>query len=302
MKKKFLATLLILALSTLPSSHVFAATNSGVDQVIEENGFYYDDNSGTPRLNADCDDPEFGDERECLWLTDPETGERIEGDLEVGQTYRVHVRVVNDGSKQEDLENVRVLIDWSCSASDEIRLVATIHYGNGGLIRFMNNYHCPNQGDAEQLADRELDFVRDGKAKLYNSSERLNGAQVNHRELLGNEFMRAALRRGEIDVCTGILVGYDDQDGILPYGKEYACEIRVNLRLEEEWIPRTETVFGGDAPSDVIVIPPSEKKDLTGNVPRNPAPQPVQKDPIDPYYGNKNNVGEDNVGTVLPPE
>lgn len=302
MKKKFLATLLILALSTLPSSHVFAATNSGVDQVIEENGFYYDDNSGTPRLNADCDDPEFGDERECLWLTDPETGERIEGDLVAGQTYRVHLRVVNDGSKQKNLENVRVRIHWETKGDSKIRLVASISYDDTGYIQFMNIYHCPNQGDIDQLADRELGFVRAGKAKLYNSSARLNGAQVNHRELLWNEYIKAVMQRNESILCNGILIGYDDQDGILPYGKEYACEIRVNLRLEEEWIPRTETVFGGDIPNEVIVMPPSEKKDPTGNVPRNPASQSEKKDPTSSELGNSGPSRDSNSKPVLPPK
>ena len=62
-------------------------------------------------------------------------------------------------------------------------------------------------------AGRTLSINRDGKS-AYAAGQKyvINGTQVNHAQLL--------LPQGE-----GILISYDDQDGNLPYGKEYACEL-----------------------------------------------------------------------------
>ncbi len=58
-----------------------------------------------------------------------------------------------------------------------------------------------------------MSIDRDGKS-AYTAGQKyvINGTQVNHAQLL--------LPQGE-----GILISYDDQDGNLPYGKEYACEL-----------------------------------------------------------------------------
>ena len=62
-------------------------------------------------------------------------------------------------------------------------------------------------------AGRTLSINRDGKS-AYAAGQKyvINGTQVNHAQLL--------LPQGE-----GILISYDDQEGNLPYGKEYACEL-----------------------------------------------------------------------------
>ncbi len=223
--KKLFVTLLTTVVLVGSSTTAHASGDSNQN-------YTYTDSSGDAQLNSDRDDPEFGDERACIWLTEVGSSERVD-QLIVGETYQLHVRIVNDGAEDQSLENVQVKIGHcesgrtfrvesdgqiSYTAGQKYVVNAIIEYSESGRISAGAKYDLVGH-DSQTMAN----LRRTGKAKLYNAG-RLNGAQVNHAQLL--------LPLGE-----GILIGYDDQDGNLPYGKEYACELKINFKLVEEAVP-----------------------------------------------------------------
>lgn len=185
-----------------------------VRPAIEEQEFFFCDYDVTGILNTNRDDPKFGDEQRLLYLTDVETGERITR-VRVGEEYIMHFIVVNDGTPNDGIENVQIGVGQG-EDFYTISLNATINFGDlddgtHGFVEFFSEYPVIDRTDDTWIRLKPV-----GKAKLYNKGGLLNGAQVNHKRLFDRE----------------ILIGYDDQDGFLPYGREYACELRVRVRLE----------------------------------------------------------------------
>lgn len=62
----------------------------------------------------------------------------------------------------------------------------------------------------------------------------MNGAQVNHKDLLQRD---------------GILIGYDDQDGLMPSGEAYGCELVFKVQLVE--IDSIEYLKNFPVPTDI---------------------------------------------------
>lgn len=213
---------LILAVTTLvvPRLSVQAvALIKDVEPVIAEQGFYFVDYDVTGVLNADRADLIRGDEQHFIYLTEIGSSELIT-EVEVGCEYMLHCYIVNDGEPNDGLENVEVSIGQGDNF-DTVELNAIVDYGDRedgthGLVEFFSQLPVKNR-----IEDSWVRFFPVGKAKLYNDGGRLNGAQINHKRLFAYT-----------DSAHGVYIGYDDQDGFLPYGKEYACEIRVRVRLE----------------------------------------------------------------------
>ncbi len=225
-RKSFVAMLMVLALVFLstPQLEVRAlALKEDVESAIAEQGFFFRA-YGDSRLNTDRDDPTLGDEQRLVYLSDVESGERVT-EVRVGEEYILHCVLVNDGDAEEALENVKILIGQGDNY-DTVALNAVVTYGNDeddshGSVEFYSQYPVVDRTE-NPAADGWARFKTVGKAKLYNHGGLLNGAQVNHKYLFAHSSTR------------GIYVGYDDQDGVLPYGKEYSCEIRVRVRLEAD--------------------------------------------------------------------
>lgn len=222
--KKILMAVLTVALLVVPQLDVWAvALAKDVEATIAEQGFYFQDYDVTDVLNVDRADSERGDEQRLVYLTDIETGELIE-EVEVGEEYILHCYLVNDGELNDGLTNVSILIGQG-DDYDSVRLNAVVYHGDRedgthGCVEFYSSLPVVNRA-----TDAWVKFKPVGKAKLYNQGGLLNGAQVNHKKLFAGTSV------------SGILIGYNDQDGFLPYGKKYACEIRVRVRLEpiEPW-------------------------------------------------------------------
>ncbi len=225
-RKSFVTMSMVLALvlMSIPQLEAQALVlKEDADAAIAKQGFIFQAN-GDNRLNTDRDDPAYGDEQRLVYLTDVTTGERIT-EVRVGEEYILHCIIVNDGAVEEALENVTALIGQGDNYNT-VSLNAIVRYGDDendsrGSVEFYSQYPVIDRAD-DPTADGWARFKTVGKAKLYNHGGLLNGAQVNHRQL----FVHSD--------TFGIYVGYDDQDGILPYGKEYACEIRVRVRLEAD--------------------------------------------------------------------
>jgi len=221
--RKFAATISALALLVVPHLNAQAlALKVDVEKAFAEQGFFFCD-YGNGGLNTDRNDPDLGDEQRLAYLTDVVTGERIT-EVRVNEEYVLHCILVNDGPTEEALENVKILIGQS-DYYDFLSLNAVVTYDDRegdshGSVEFFSQYPVIDRSD-DPAADGRARFKPVGKAKLYNGGL-LNGAQVNHRSLFSHPDTH------------GIYVGYDDQDGTLPYGKEYACEIRVRVRLEAD--------------------------------------------------------------------
>lgn len=224
--RNLLATLIVvtLAFSAVPQLDAQAlALKKDVEAAIAEQGFYFQVD-GDDRMNTDRDDPTLGDEQRLVYLSDVATGESIT-EVRVGEEYILHCILVNDGTVEEALENVKILIGQGDSY-DTLALNAIVSYGyreddSHGCIEFYSSYPVVDRAE-NPAADGWAQLKPVSKAKLYNHGGLLNGAQVNHKNLFAHSD------------TYGIYVGYDDQDGVLPYGKEYSCEIRVRVRLETD--------------------------------------------------------------------
>lgn len=223
MEKFFVVTALLLLLAPQLNAQALALKKD-VEAAIAEQGFFFQHNDEVARLNTDRADEVLGDEERLVYLSDVTTGERVT-EVRIGEEYVLHCVIVNDGGIAEALENVKVYIGQGDSY-DTVALNAIVSYGDHeegthGSVEFYSNYPVVDRAN-DSAADGWARFKPVGKAKLYNHGGRLNGAQVNHRQLFASSD------------TFGIYVGYDDQDGVLPYGKAYACEIRVRVRLETE--------------------------------------------------------------------
>lgn len=231
MKKVFatmLTSVLVLGLATTSQLNVYAYSQKEVDQAIAEQGFWFADSEDGNRLNTDQNDEKWGNERQMVYLTDPVTEERIT-EVRINGEYILHYFVVNDGVEKEPLEDVSIMLgqgdDYYTVTINAITGYSDCNEYVSGSVYFSTSYPV-----AERFTDTAGDgwarFVAVGKAKLYNHGGQLNGAWVNHKTL--------GLTWSAAPDFRGMKIGYDDQDGRLPYGKDYACEVRVRVKLKTD--------------------------------------------------------------------
>ncbi len=177
-------------------------------------------------VNGDLDRYLYADvpNEDIMYLTDTETGERIT-EAEADGEYILHCRVVNNTKTKATVENTCVMIGQGDDYYS-VRLNLLVRYTDSATGERESDMISVTYPVANRTTDAWLRFRRVGKAKLYNDGGHLNGAQINHKQLFSN-----------VDNFFGVLVGYDDQDGVLPYGEDYACEIRVRVKLSptEPW-------------------------------------------------------------------
>lgn len=198
-----------------PTVQKAAALGDDDDQHLETNLFpEYGDNAPSEKLYASL-----------YLLKGSDTPQLPVETMKIGEVYTVHVPVYWLAEGGRDLENVSVKVGfWS---QDEQTAHLTLHVKTGEEALVDYDYEFGVTNDSAEDYWYTLENV--GPAKLYNNGH-LNGAQVNHADLLWRD--------------KGILIGYDDQDGLLPSGKEFGCELVFKIQLTE-----VEPKLDNDPPS-----------------------------------------------------
>lgn len=225
MKKRFFATMI--AMVTLVASMVVGFSA----QAEETQSSKLKEHVAPPKLTAPSGDTdqhqetglfsEYGGEApsEKLYASlylekeNPSVDDLFIEKMNIGETYIVHVPIYWLAGDDRDLKNVLVKVGFRSQNEQCAYLTLYVKSDDETLVEYEYEFEVAN-GDKESYW---YTLKNVGPAKLYNNGH-LNGAQVNHADLL---------RR------NGILIGYDDQDGLLPSGEEYGCELVFKIRLVE---------------------------------------------------------------------
>lgn len=175
--------------------------------------------------------------------------------MRLGTEYKAHIPLYWIGEEGQDLENVRVKVGYY--SINEYKACLIVNVEADGMDPVQHEYEIavtkgsegvipPDTTFDDTTSDKEDYFYtleRTGIAKLYNDGH-LNGAQVNHKDLLERD---------------GILIGYDDQDGLMPSGEAYGCELVFKIQLVE--IDFMEHLKNCPVPTDI----PEECNTLPAN-------------------------------------
>lgn len=261
MKKKFLAVTMAVALSSLvmsiPAQARELKRNPVVPPLATKNVFQNDDQSCDDDDDSDqydigtgeniCDDdPLAAGFHTDFYLTTlgdhPDIRTRT---MNLDTEYKAHVPLYWIGEEGQDLENVRVKVGYY--SVNQYKAYFIVYVEADGIDPVQREYEIavtkgsegvipPDTTFDDQMSDKEDYFYtleRTSIAKLYNSGY-LNGAQVNHKDLLQRD---------------GILIGYDDQDGLMPSGEAYGCELVFKVQLVE--IDSIEYLKNFPVPTDI---------------------------------------------------
>lgn len=191
-----------------------------IGKTIRTKGFFYENAVG-----AEDEEVTFGGydvhyarvDHDFLELTQSEE-DRFLHVLSMDEIYDVHVRVCNLSEDEIAAENVNLSVNYMWSNRERLRLYVYIAYGESSRVAYAEDFAVYNPEGAHLSIEQA-----DTDVRLYNAGELLQQTDC---AILSQE---------------SFAIGFEEQDGTLPSGKEYLCELVFPIRFtvieEEQFIP-----------------------------------------------------------------
>ena len=211
----FLALLMAAACLTSPA---FAAESGQGGQIEQDDSGHNDcahyteeDQPTTPRINMIENNPDHDELNHKVWITDSE-GNEVE-DLQADQTYTVHYYIRVSGPEAAKGVCVRGYGDFMYLAPRQTHGTSRI----GFELESENAGRDCGYVEAYTSGDQTLHLSSVSPSAVLTCSGDANGKNLPEGKLFG---------------LNGTLIGYDELDGTIPSGREYACILSYQLKTE----------------------------------------------------------------------
>lgn len=213
------AVFLALLMTTMCLTPMALAAESERGNQIEQNDgghndcahYTEEDQPATPRINMVENNPDHDELNHKVWITDSE-GSEVE-DLQADRTYTVHYYIRVSGPEAAKGVCVRGYGDFMYLAPRQTHGTSRI----GFELESENAGRDCGYVEAYTSGDQTLHLSSVGLSAVLTCSGGADGKNLPEGKLFG---------------LNGTLIGYDELDGIIPSGREYACILSYQLKTE----------------------------------------------------------------------